>query len=354
VKTANSDFLKFKNHNSYFVENSDFETPNKLQKWFVNIQKNNFQKIQNHFVIKNYYSNFLKLHITILQVYFSDDCDWGEKRPYHIPAPHSNISFGYRQFICHMPLGLALAAAKDSAALHIHSNRSINTRRHPTHAPLGKVFARALVVPSSFHQRVFVCVGRAQAAQVGVSLVSSLNSLFKQSRLHCSQVCLTWNLWPLKNDDSIHIDGVHHAGAPPCSSCPVCVLCLFSSKYDVDVSVLPPNPVRGTHLLNTRGLGLCPFSGLVYDLSQENVFMVRQRRIAEESWSWSQSWRALCGGHRRAAAERFSASSPCVIWVTFVSGATPARKQKHALTRKEGRMIWKKESKSVHLLEGKT
>jgi len=30
------------------------------------------QKIQNHFVIRNYYSNFLKLHITILQVYFSE------------------------------------------------------------------------------------------------------------------------------------------------------------------------------------------------------------------------------------------------------------------------------------------
>ena len=31
------------------------------------------QKIQNHFVIRNYYSIFLKLHITILQVYFSDE-----------------------------------------------------------------------------------------------------------------------------------------------------------------------------------------------------------------------------------------------------------------------------------------
>jgi len=32
VKTANSDFEIFKNHNSDFVENSDFATPNKLQK----------------------------------------------------------------------------------------------------------------------------------------------------------------------------------------------------------------------------------------------------------------------------------------------------------------------------------
>ena len=67
MKTAYSDFC-----NSDFVENSDFETPNKLKKEFVNIQKSNLQKIQNHFVIRNYYSNFLKLHITILQVYFSD------------------------------------------------------------------------------------------------------------------------------------------------------------------------------------------------------------------------------------------------------------------------------------------
>jgi len=38
----------------------------------VKIQKSNFQKIQNHFGIRNYYSNFIKSHITILQVYFSD------------------------------------------------------------------------------------------------------------------------------------------------------------------------------------------------------------------------------------------------------------------------------------------
>ena len=48
---------------------------------------------------------------------------------------------------------------------------------------LGRVYKRALVVPpSSPHQRVFVCVACTGTAQVGVSLVSLFDPLFKQSR----------------------------------------------------------------------------------------------------------------------------------------------------------------------------
>ena len=52
METANSDFQIFKNQNSDFVENSNFETHEKLQKQFVNIQKSNFQKFQNHYGIR--------------------------------------------------------------------------------------------------------------------------------------------------------------------------------------------------------------------------------------------------------------------------------------------------------------
>jgi len=54
-------------------------------------------------------------------------------------------------------LGLS-QPSKDSAPLHIHTNRSINTRKHPNPTPLGKVYKRALVVPSlTPPQKVFVC-----------------------------------------------------------------------------------------------------------------------------------------------------------------------------------------------------
>ena len=82
---------------------------------------------------------------------------------------------------------------------HIHSTHFINTRKHPTPTRLGQVYKGALVVPpSSPHQRAFVygaCIG---TAQVGVSLVSLFNPLFKQSRLHCFDICLTWYLWDMK------------------------------------------------------------------------------------------------------------------------------------------------------------
>ena len=81
---------------------------------------------------------------------------------------------------------------------HIHTNHSINTRAHPTPPRLGKVYKRPLVVPPSFpHQRAFVCGACIGTAQVGVSLVSLFNPLFKQSRCIVSMyvwrdICDTW------------------------------------------------------------------------------------------------------------------------------------------------------------------
>ena len=63
---------------------------------------------------------------------------------------------------------------------------------HPTPTRLGKVYKGALVVPlSSPHQRAFVCVASIGTAQVGVSLVSLLDPLFKRYRLYCLDICLT-------------------------------------------------------------------------------------------------------------------------------------------------------------------
>jgi len=99
--------------------------------------------------------------------------------PANTPAPHSHPYFGYKLPVRHVPLGLASVAAKDRATLHIHSR-------------LGKVYKRALVVPlSSPHQRAFVCGACTGTAQFGVSLVSLFDPLFKRSRLHCLDVCLT-------------------------------------------------------------------------------------------------------------------------------------------------------------------
>jgi len=85
--------------------------------------------------------------------------------------------------------------AKDSATLtdrDIHSTHSINSHTHLTPTRLGKVYTRDLVVtPSSPNQREFVCGVCIGTAQVGISLVSLFDPLFKRSRLHCFDVCLT-------------------------------------------------------------------------------------------------------------------------------------------------------------------
>jgi len=110
--------------------------------------------------------------------------------PAHTAAPRSHLCFGCKQPAWGVPLGLASVFAKDSVTLHIHTHHSIKTRTHPTR--LGKVYKRALVVPpSSPHQRAFVCGACTGTAQVGVSLVSLFDLLFKRSRLHCLDVCLT-------------------------------------------------------------------------------------------------------------------------------------------------------------------
>jgi len=55
----------------------------------------------------------------------------------------------------------------------------MNTRKHKTPTRLGKVYTRALVVPPlTLHQRVLVCGACTGTAQIGVSLVSFLDSLF--------------------------------------------------------------------------------------------------------------------------------------------------------------------------------
>jgi len=110
----------------------------------------------------------------------------------HTAAPHSYVCFGYKLPVWHMPLSLASVAAKDRATLHIHSNHSINTCRHPSPTPLGKAYKRALVVPpSSPQKRAFVCGACTGTVQVGVLLVSLFDPLFKRSRLHCLDICLT-------------------------------------------------------------------------------------------------------------------------------------------------------------------
>ena len=51
-----------------------------------------------------------------------------------------------------------------------------------------------VVLPSSPHQRAFVCGACIGTAQVGVSLVSLLDPLFKRSKLHCLNIGFTWYL----------------------------------------------------------------------------------------------------------------------------------------------------------------
>jgi len=114
------------------------------------------------------------------QTDFCDSKKKGSWTPGNTPA-HSHIYFGYKPPVPGALLGLASEAAKDRTTLHIPSR-------------LGRVYKRALVVlTSSPHQRVFVC-----GACMGISLVSLFDPLFKRSRLHCFDICLTWYLWHIK------------------------------------------------------------------------------------------------------------------------------------------------------------
>ena len=95
--------------------------------------------------------------------------------PAHTPTPRSH----YKTACPGRTPGLVPTVAKDSATLR-------------THTRLGKVYKRALVVPPfSPHQREFVCGACIGTAQVGVSLVSLFDPLFKRSRLYCFDICLT-------------------------------------------------------------------------------------------------------------------------------------------------------------------
>jgi len=97
--------------------------------------------------------------------------------PAHTAQTHSHLYFGYKLPVQHVPLGLAPVFTKDRATLHIQTTHSINTRKHPTTTSLGRVYKRALVVPSSCpHQRPFVCGACIGTAQFGVSLVSLFRS----------------------------------------------------------------------------------------------------------------------------------------------------------------------------------
>jgi len=98
--------------------------------------------------------------------------------PGHTPAPHSHLSFGYKLTVTARTTGLVPNVAKDRAPPH----------------PLTpwQSIQRALVVPlSSPHQRDFVCGASIGAAQVGILMVALFNLLFKRSRLHCLDICLT-------------------------------------------------------------------------------------------------------------------------------------------------------------------
>ena len=109
------------------------------------------------------------LHATILHSHLL---------PAHTPAPHSHLYFGYKLTVTARTTGLAPNVAKDRAP------------PHPLTPWQG--IQKALVVPlSSPHQRAFVCGACMGTAQVGVSLVSLFDPLFKRFRLHCFDVCLT-------------------------------------------------------------------------------------------------------------------------------------------------------------------
>jgi len=107
--------------------------------------------------------------------------------------PHLPIHHFLGQYISpRLCVDFFVKGAHSMGLFHIHTTHSINNHKHPTPTRLGQVYKRALVEAHfSPYPGVFVCGVCAGTAQIGNLLVSLFDSLFKQSRLHCADICLT-------------------------------------------------------------------------------------------------------------------------------------------------------------------
>jgi len=150
--------------------------------------------------------------------------------PHHTPASHSHLSFGYKLTLTVRTTGLAPNVAKNWATAN-------------TLTPWQSI-QRNLVVPlSSPHQKSFVCGACIDTTQVGVSLVSLFDPLFKRSGLHCFDTCLTWYLRHIKIWWQ-HLVPIYRTTSRVCFVKPMMIMRQYFPRYD-------------PYQLHARGLGLC-------------------------------------------------------------------------------------------------
>jgi len=230
----------------------------------------------------------------------------------------------------HVPLVLASVAAKDSATLHIYTNQSINTRKHSTLTPLGKVYIGVLVVTSSTpHQRAFVC----GACTIVILFVTCKSMMTVSTRRMCIPpryttipvlfyACAvpdfpkTWCWCVSTSPESGTVN------LPIESRCPCVLINLYItmminlagfSKYSAPTHLLPV--LSCVSLLCVCGLGLCPVSGLVCDLLSKNRKGLSPKAHCQTSISF----------HKR---DRHCLEDTKVTWcLSYPNGETPLHRR---------------------------
>jgi len=112
--------------------------------------------------------------------------------PLHATTPHSHLPL-YSHPPKPTPSNTSFFCANIDPRFCVRFfEKGAHSMSPPTPTRLGKVYKGTLVVPlSSPHQRAFVCGACIGTTQVGISLVSLFDPLFKRSRLHCFAICLT-------------------------------------------------------------------------------------------------------------------------------------------------------------------
>jgi len=96
-------------------------------------------------------------------------------------------------------------------------------------------------------------------------------------------ICLPWYLWHIKVWwPYLHRQCRHHSGTLPYPTCWVYMLCLFSQKYDDDVSTISPNPV-----VSPYGLGLVLLKNMQYRIYDASVLPPTLVRFLHIARAWS-------------------------------------------------------------------
>jgi len=146
----------------------------------------------------------------------------------HTAPPHSHLYFGYKLPVRFAHLGLSQPSVRtELPSTSIQPTPLTPANTQPLHT-LARYTKEPWLYPPPALTKERSSVGRAQAPHRLASRWCPFDPLFKRSRLHCRDICLTWHLWHIKLWwQYLHRHCGHHPGTLPFPTCCVYLLCLF-------------------------------------------------------------------------------------------------------------------------------